>query len=180
VTAAAYFAIDFPPFAPYLVVAISACLPRSNGWKHIPCVVVKLKSVLAGEYAENEIRKQFTPSERAAIGKAVEAELAQTERRGNPQLRANAGNSERGESRDIAAHRAGFKSAETFERAKLVTEKGTAELQAAMDSPVTSRVKLPPLNRVVVTSHAPRESHAADAGRCRLADAFGAAAGGGD
>ena len=40
--------------------------------KKIPCVVVNLQSVLAGESAENEFRKQFTPTERAAIGKAIE------------------------------------------------------------------------------------------------------------
>lgn len=39
---------------------LEAC--ESLGWKHIPCVVVKLKSMIAGEYAENEFRKQFTPT----------------------------------------------------------------------------------------------------------------------
>jgi hypothetical protein len=47
-------------------------------------VVVKLKSLLSGEYAENEFRKQFTPSERSAIGQAVEEELVARERRGRP------------------------------------------------------------------------------------------------
>src|SRR5215468_2818907 len=36
-------------------------------WKTIPAVVFNLESILAGEYAENEFRKQFTPSERAAL-----------------------------------------------------------------------------------------------------------------
>jgi hypothetical protein len=45
------------------------------GWKRIPCIVLKLESVLAGEYAENEFRKQLTTSERTAIRRAVEAEL---------------------------------------------------------------------------------------------------------
>jgi hypothetical protein len=56
------------------------------GWKEIPCVVLDLKSIIAGEYAENEFRKQFTKSERAAIAKAVEDELNEEERRGNPQF----------------------------------------------------------------------------------------------
>ncbi len=37
--------------------------------------IVRVSSILAGEYAENEIRKDFTPSERVAIGKASEAEI---------------------------------------------------------------------------------------------------------
>jgi ParB/RepB/Spo0J family partition protein len=105
------------------------------GWKKIPCVVLKLKSVLAGEYAENEFRKQFTPSERAAIGRAIEAELGN--RKG-----ANLPNSPKhsvsaiavtGNTVDLAAKRAGFKSTETYERAKTVVDRGAPELLAAMD-----------------------------------------------
>jgi ParB family chromosome partitioning protein len=109
---------------------LEAC--ESLGWKQIPCVVVKLKSVIAGEYAENVFRKDFTKSERAAIGKAIQEELGnrQGERTDFP---AFAGKSGKGETVDIAAQRAGFKSAETFERAKAVIEKGAFELVAAMD-----------------------------------------------
>jgi ParB family chromosome partitioning protein len=42
--------------------------------------VVRVSSIAAGEYAENEIRKDFTPSERVDIGKALEAEVG--DRRG--------------------------------------------------------------------------------------------------
>jgi hypothetical protein len=42
--------------------------------------IVHVSSVLAGEYAENELRKNFTPSERVAIAEAVQAALP--ERRG--------------------------------------------------------------------------------------------------
>ena len=107
------------------------------GWKQIPCVVVKLRSVVAGEYAENEMRKQFTPSERAAIGKAIEEELGnrhgqRTDKRKD--FSAIAEESPQGNTIDLAAKRAGFQSAETFERAKRVTEKGTPDLVAAMDA----------------------------------------------
>src|ERR1700704_3496959 len=34
--------------------------------------IVDVTSIVAGEYAENEIRKDFTPSERVAIAKAIE------------------------------------------------------------------------------------------------------------
>jgi ParB family chromosome partitioning protein len=96
----------------------------------IPAVILKLDSLIAGEYAENEFRKQFTPSERAAIGKALEAELGN--RKGaNQHTRKNG--DPHGETVDIAAKRAGFKSAETFRAAQKVTERGSEELVAAMD-----------------------------------------------
>src|SRR5436309_2489766 len=34
------------------------------GWTEILCRVLDLDSILAGQYAENEVRKDFTPSER--------------------------------------------------------------------------------------------------------------------
>jgi ParB family chromosome partitioning protein len=111
---------------------LEAC--ENLGWKQIPCVVVKLNSVIAGEYAENEFRKQFTPSERAAIGKAIEAELLAKGRKPGPKSSAIADDLPVARSVDIAAKRAGFKSAESFERAKTVAERGAPELVAAMDT----------------------------------------------
>ena len=102
-------------------------------WKTVPCVVVKMKSLLAGEFSENEFRKQFTPTERAAIGKAIEEE---TPKRQGGDRRSSSANAEvglKGNTVDIAAKAAGFKSAETFERAKTVADRGAPELQQAMD-----------------------------------------------
>lgn len=48
----------------------------------IPTRIVNIESLVRGEYAENEIRKDFTPSERVEIGRALEAQLAG--RAGNP------------------------------------------------------------------------------------------------
>jgi hypothetical protein len=31
-------------------------------WTTIPVIVLRVSSIVAGEYAENEIRKDFTPS----------------------------------------------------------------------------------------------------------------------
>ncbi len=94
---------------------------------------MKLKSILAGEYAENEFRKQFTPSERAAIGKAIEAELGN--RKGKrTDVGSNDPKSEKGRTADIAARKAGFTDRQTFERAKAVAESGTPELVKAMDT----------------------------------------------
>jgi len=100
-------------------------------WEKMPCVILDLESVLAGEYAENEFRKQFSPSERAAIGKAIEQDLGKRQGQ-RTELKANC--PEVGQTRDIVAKRAGFESGKTFERAKTVTLKGAPELIAAMDS----------------------------------------------
>jgi ParB-like chromosome segregation protein Spo0J len=110
---------------------LEAC--ESLGWKRITCVVVKLKSIIAGEYAENEMRKQFTPTERAAIGRAIEEELLAKGRKPGPKSSAIADDLPVARSVDLAAKRAGFKSAETYERAKTVVDRGAPELVAAMD-----------------------------------------------
>ena len=100
------------------------------------------------EHAENEIRKDFTVSERVEIGKAVEAELkAIGERRGRPrqeregqgtlveeEIPVNLPEFESGETREIAAKKAGFGSDKTYRDAKTVTEHAEPELIAAMDN----------------------------------------------
>jgi ParB family chromosome partitioning protein len=37
--------------------------------------VLDIDDVIEGQYAENEIRKDFTPSERVAIAKAIEEQI---------------------------------------------------------------------------------------------------------
>ena len=93
--------------------------------------VVHVRSITAGEYAENEIRKDFTPSERVAIGKAMEDQAP--ERRGslNPQ---NIAGLKGVETREIAARKAGFGNRTTYEQAKQVVSDGASELVEAMDS----------------------------------------------
>jgi hypothetical protein len=47
-------------------------------------------SILAGEYHENEVRKDFTPSERVAIAKAIERQIGNLQgQRTDKQLRGN-------------------------------------------------------------------------------------------
>lgn len=47
--------------------------------------MIDVPAIVLAEYAENEIRKDFTVSERVEIGKTVKAELkAIGERRGRP------------------------------------------------------------------------------------------------
>lgn len=98
--------------------------------------VVHVSSILAGEYAENEIRKDFTESERVAIANAVEAALGNRQgQRTDIELPRNCAEVVRGEeTRDVAARKAGFPSKDTYERAKRVVEAGAPELVAAMDS----------------------------------------------
>ena len=100
-------------------------------WPTIPARVVRVSSIVAGEHAENEIRKDFTPSERAAIGATVETELGERRGRNNPD---NCPEFQGTETRELAARKAGFDSYKTYERAKKVTELGAPELMAAMDA----------------------------------------------
>ena len=83
--------------------------------------------------------KSFTPSERVAIGLAVEAELGKrqgqrTDLAGGGLVQ-NFAQVEPGQkTRAIAADKAGFGNAETYRQAKAVVEQGSPELVAAMDS----------------------------------------------
>lgn len=117
------------------------------GRETIPARIVHVDSLLQAEHAENEIRKDFTASERVAIAKAVEEEIkAQGERRGRPKADSgqtdlivdekvvNSPQFEPGQkTRDAAAMAAGFDSEWAYRQAKKVTEDGTQELIDAMD-----------------------------------------------
>lgn len=101
----------------------------------IPARFVNLDSLLKGEYAENEFRKDFTVSERVEIGKALEGELQG--RVGNPELRPigeKIPELPQGRTRDLAAKAAGFGNGKTYEQAKSVVDSGVPELVEAMDA----------------------------------------------
>jgi len=106
----------------------------------IPARIVRVSSILAGEFAENEIRKNFTPSERVAIGKAIEAVLGnrQGQRTDRVPPRNCAEVAPGQETREVAAQKAGFRSKDTYERAKTAVDAGTPELIDAMDSGAVS------------------------------------------
>ncbi len=126
----------------------------------IPARVIDIDSIILGEYAENEVRKDFTVSERVAIGNAVEVELG--ERRGGDQkskckILHNDPN-EGSKTIEIAAQKSGFGNKETYRQAKKVVETATPELVEAMDS---GRVKpsvaenlanLPPADQILLAS----------------------------
>lgn len=99
--------------------------------KKIEARIVKVSSIIRGEHDENELRKDFTPSERVAIAKALENEVA--ERRGNPSIRRNCDELD-GRTDELVAKKAGFASKDTYRRAKKVVDCGSADLIEAMDA----------------------------------------------
>ena len=101
------------------------------GWKTIPAVILDLDSILAGEYAENEFRKQFTTSERSAIAFALEAE--EFEKHQGRKLQEYIPEVKRLQTRDLIAERAGFGNQKTMAQAARVVERGAPEVIRAMD-----------------------------------------------
>ncbi len=103
--------------------------------KTILARIVDVTSILAGEYHENEVRKDFTPSERVAIARAIERQIGN--RRGQRTDRERVqeiAQVDPGEkTRDTAAERAGFGNHETYRQAAKVVESGTPRLIQAMD-----------------------------------------------
>lgn len=95
------------------------------------------------EHAENEVRKDFTVSERVEIGKAVEEELgkrqgkrtdlANENQAGLLELPQNFAEVAGKETIEVAAGKAGFGNKETYRQAKTVVESATPELVTAVD-----------------------------------------------
>lgn len=108
---------------------------KSLGWVDIDADIVQCDALQA-EHDENEIRKQFTVTERLAIAQRI-AERLQG-RHGGDRKADQAGNisglNGQGDTRDIAASKAGLGSGKTFEAAQKVVEHGAPELVEAMDS----------------------------------------------
>jgi hypothetical protein len=91
--------------------------------KTIPARVVNVSSILAGEYHENEVRKNFTPSERVAIGKAIERQIGNRRGQRTDQLREKIPEVAPGKrTREAAAEKAGFGNDTTYRQAAKVVE----------------------------------------------------------
>ncbi len=103
--------------------------------KTILARIVDVTSIVAGEYAENEIRKDFTPSERVAIAKAIERQIGN--RRGQRTDKERVGKIPQVEpgkkTREAAAEKAGFGNDKTYRQAAKVVQNGTPTLIQAMD-----------------------------------------------
>jgi len=96
--------------------------------------VLDIQSILQGEYDENDVRKDFTPSEKVAIARTIEKELEGRVGRPSSEITRLGGELHKGESMDLAAKRAGFGSGDTYERAKTIVDSGIPELIAAVDA----------------------------------------------
>jgi protein gp37/ParB-like chromosome segregation protein Spo0J len=105
-------------------------------WDEIPARIVDVASIIEGEFTENQVRKDFTPSERVAIGKAIEELIGSRQGQSDdaslvekfPQV------AEGAKTREVAAKAAGFGNDKTYRDAKKVVEEAVPELLAAMDA----------------------------------------------
>ena len=102
--------------------------------KTILARIVDVPSIINGEYAENEIRKDFTPSERVAIAKAIEKQVGKRQGQRTDKLRGKIPEVAPGKrTREIAAEKAGFGNDKTYRQAAKVVHDGTLKLIQAMD-----------------------------------------------
>jgi ParB family chromosome partitioning protein len=112
---------------------------KKLGWDRVPVRMIDLKEIVRGEFAENALRKNFTPSEAVAIGKALEALEKQKAQERQKATRAKKGqkvgagklptpreSSEHGRVRDKVAAVVGM-SGTTYEKAKKVVEAAEAD-----------------------------------------------------
>lgn len=95
----------------------------------IPACIVEIESIALGEFVENTMRKNFTPSELVAIVQTVRTFAHGGDRRSD-QTRSCA---VEGMTTEEAARKVGW-SKDTFARAQKVVERGTSELRQAMDN----------------------------------------------
>lgn len=95
------------------------------GWEEIDVRLVNVSSIAAGEYAENEIRKNFTPSERVAIMDTIKRYKHGGDRKSDqaPDLALEIS----------ASKQSGFSSRQTASNARKVVNKGIEQLREAMD-----------------------------------------------
>jgi ParB family chromosome partitioning protein len=138
---------------------------KQLGWTDVLVTIIDIERLVDGEYAENECRKDFTPSERVAIGREIEELIG--DRRGSNQhatkeLPQDVGEAPGMETAQIAAKRAGFRNVETYRQAKCAFEHGAPELHAALDAGAVSisaakvLATLPPEQQAEVAAQGPR------------------------
>lgn len=103
--------------------------------KTIPARIVNVTSIIAGEYAENEVRKDFTPSERVAIARTIQRQIGNRQgQRTDKRPLGFVPEVEPGKTtREAAAEKAGFGNDKTYRQAAKVVEAGTPTLIQAMD-----------------------------------------------
>lgn len=104
------------------------------GLAEVEVRIVNVTSIIEGEHDENEVRKDFTVSERLAIADAVRAKLGERQGQRTDQHTVNCPEVPRGESRDIAARKAGFGSGKTYERARSAVANAIEGIVEEMDA----------------------------------------------
>lgn len=97
------------------------------GWEKIPARVIEIERIVDGEYAENEMRKDFTPSERVAITNSLKGFEHGGDRRSD-----QAGNIPLDTA--TAAKKAGLGNEWTYRQARKVVEQAAQEIIHKMDS----------------------------------------------
>jgi ParB family chromosome partitioning protein len=115
---------------------VMAC--QALGMEDIPARILDINPddpahVLRMEQAENNIRKDFTASERVEIARRIEEALAGRHGVRHDSDMQTFAPLEKGASRDIAAKSVGW-SGETYRKAKKVIESGDEELKESVDS----------------------------------------------
>jgi hypothetical protein len=106
---------------------LMAC--KNIGWTEIDVRIVNVSSIAMGEMTENELRKNFTPSERLAIFQTIETIGRGTR---TDQLRPR-GDEVPMLTTEDAAKRAGFSGRGTAYRVKTVVDNNNPEVVQAMD-----------------------------------------------
>jgi N6-adenosine-specific RNA methylase IME4 len=107
---------------------------RLMGLDAIEVRVINVASLLQAEHDANAFAKQWTVSEKVAIGRAIEEELSKRVGRPAKEMVENFPPFSQGKSRDLAAEKSGLGSGKTYEAAKTVVDSGVPELVTAMDS----------------------------------------------
>jgi N6-adenosine-specific RNA methylase IME4 len=106
------------------------------GLADIDCRIVDVPSIVEGEYAENEIRKAFTPEERVYIGRAIELEIGNRHGgdRKTDQFQVEKVPLDPGQkTREVAARKSGFGNDRTYRQAKEIVEAAEAEPEKFAD-----------------------------------------------
>ncbi len=105
------------------------------GWTDIPVRRIPLADIVRGEYAENAVRKDFTPSEAVAIAKAIKPLEQQAAKERQIAAHASPGKlpeQAKGDVRDRLAASVGL-SGRTLEKAEAVVKSGRKDLVEEMD-----------------------------------------------
>jgi ParB-like chromosome segregation protein Spo0J len=130
------------------------------GWIEIPARVIEIDDIAVGEHDENELRKDFTPSERVAILATIERNKHGGDRKSDQEQNIAV-------DANTAAKLAGFGNKETARQARLVVDQGVEELVIAMDrgeiSVAAAAViaKEPPAEQKRIVRLPPAERHEA-------------------